>query len=701
VITTTGKRLVFGLEMCALVFPLLYLAVHTLPRAWGKLNTDFPNYYMSARLAREGYDTSRMYEWRWLQREKDHRAVDISVIGLLPITPISTLPMWPLTGLAPLTAKHVWLVLNLALLVPLCWLLRLMTGLPYRRVALAFALSFPLHRNLLYGQYYVLLLLLMVAACWAYLREQHALAGILVAIAAACKIFPILFFVWFLRRKAWRALVAGALTGAAAIAVSISVYGFAAHRTYVEEILPWTMHGEGLPPYVTASGSISSILHYLFLNEPQWNPHPWHNSPLWYALLLPTLQMIVLAPAILLICAKDREPRRIQLEWSALLTACLAVSTIPASYNFVLLAFPVCVVAATLLERRRYRWLALLVAIFVGIGVPLPTPTGVIGPAILLYVPRLLLVLALLAGMYVLLRSERPNRRFPWNSGQSAWAAAMAVAVMIGVHSTLQRERAVRQEYAYRLPLQTQALLAARPQFTGTGISYVAMTPAGYSLEGPPADGSWSERRAGDDLSFTGGARGLWIENASTGPSRIVEGDALSRKIEEDAREPMLSRDEASLAFLRDDHGRGRLFVRRNFRSESASDTVLTPPSLNVYEASFLSEREYAFSAVRGQGRPEIYLTDTSHANSPLYIGEARYPALSPDGRWLAYSRFDRGAWNLWLRDEQSGATRRIADVPCNQIEASWENDSKTLLYGSDCGRSLWFTAVARQRVVP
>jgi hypothetical protein len=244
-------------------------------------------------------------------------------------------------------------------------------------------------------------------------------------------------------------------------------------------------------------------------------------------------------------------------------------------------------------------------------------------------------------------------------------------------------------------------LLAARPQFTGTGISYVAMTPAGYSLEGPPADGSWSERRAGDDLSFTGGARGLWIENASTGPSRIVEGDALSRKIEEDAREPMLSRDEASLAFLRDDHGRGRLFVRRNFRSGSASDTVLTPPSLNVYEASFLSEREYAFSAVRGQGRPEIYLTDTSHANSPLHIGEARYPALSSDGRWLAYSRFDRGAWNLWLRDEQSGATRRIADVPCNQIEASWENDSKTLLYGTDCGRSLWFTAVARQRVVP
>ena len=113
--------------------------------------------------------------------------------------------MWPLTGLAPLTAKHVWLLVNLALLVPLCWLLRALTGLPYRRIALVFALSFPLHRNLLYGQFYLLLLLLIVAGCWAYLREYYVLAGALVAIAAAAKIFPVLFFIFFLRRRAWRA----------------------------------------------------------------------------------------------------------------------------------------------------------------------------------------------------------------------------------------------------------------------------------------------------------------------------------------------------------------------------------------------------------------------------------------------------------------------------------------------------------------
>ena len=102
------------------------------------------------------------------------------------------------------------------------------------------------------------------------------------------------------------------------------------------------------------------------------------------------------------------------------------------------------------------------------------------------------------------------------------------------------------------------------------------------------------------------------------------------------------------------------------------------------------------------EGRPpQIYLTDAMHANAALSLGESRYPALSPDGRWMAYSRLEDGMWNLWLRDQRTGSTRRLADVPCNQIQPSWEDGSKTLLYGTDCGRSLWFTAVARRRVVP
>jgi hypothetical protein len=706
---------VVWVERGVLFLLIAYLCLHTMPRAWGKLNTDFPNYYMSARLAHEGCDTSREYEWIWFERQKDHRAVDSNVIGLLPITPFSTLVMWPLTSLPPLTAKHLWMLANLALLIPLCRMLRAMTGLSYRHIALIFALSFPLHRNLLYGQFYVLLLFLLVAACWAYLRGRHGVAGALVALAAACKVFPILLFVFFLQRRNWRALLWGAVTGVAALAVSIAVFGWNLHRTYLFQVLPWSLHGEGLPPYPTASASISSVLHYLFLAEPQWNPHPWHNSPLCYALLQPTLQILAFAPALLLIRKADRTPRRIMLEWSALITASLAISTSPASYHFVLMVLPVCVLAATLLQRKWYGWLAALLVVYIGIGFPMPSPNKMIGLAILFYVPRLPLMLALLAGIYLLLWRDRPLESSTWDWPQYArdfshhprdwthyaWAAAMAIAAILGVRSTLYLQRAVRQEFAYRPAVQTQAFLYASPSSTGTQLRYVAFTMNGYRLVSANENSASVDPSPGDDLSFTSNLSQTLVEKALSPDSKIVDVQYPAHIVIDDAREPMLSLDGQTLAFLRDDHGRGRLMARRSFPSGTAIEDALTSSQLNVYEASFLSEEHYAFSAVEDGRPPRIYLTDPSHANEPLALGESRYPALSPDGAWMAYSHLDHGMWNLWVRDQRTGATRRIADVPCNQVQPAWEADSRTLLYGTDCGRSLWFTAVARRRVLP
>ncbi len=695
-------RAISWAERALLCFAVLFLCLHSLPRAWRTLNTDFPNYYTAARLVHERYDTSRMYEWTWIEREKDHRGVDNRVIGLLPITPFSTLAVWPMAELTPLAAKHVWILLNLAFLVPIGWMLRRMTELSYQRISLVLLLSFPLYRNLLYGQFYILLLLLLTAACFSYLRGHRALSGALVAIAAACKVFPLLLLVFFLQRRDWRALASATITGLSAVAVSIAVFGVNANRTWLEEILPWVMHGAGLGTYAN-SASISGVLHCLFLSEPQWNPHPWHSSPVMYALLAPALQMLVLAPAILLIRSEDARKRQILLEWSALLTATLAISTIPASYNFVLMVFPVCVLSAILLQDRQYRWLAALIVAYLGIGFPLPVPNRPLGLALLLYVPRLPLMIAVLFGTYALLWRGNPKGSMARDWRRYAWAAAMVASVILSVRSTLHLERAEREEYAYRLPLQRQGYLNSGPRPSANGISYVAFTLTGYHLitEEPnrvQADpvGDLTE----DDLSFSRGFGHVLVERASGPRSRIVDLQNPSQTLVDNAREPIISADGRDLAFLQDDRGRGQLMLRPAFQSSSAA-ARLTPLQWNVYEASFLSQSDYAVSAVEDGALPKIFLVNATHKNTPITIAESRYPALSPDGRWLAYSHLDHGVWNLWLRDESSGLARRIADVPCNQIQPSWESDAKTLLYGSDCGRSVWFTAIARRKVLP
>jgi Tol biopolymer transport system component len=163
------------------------------------------------------------------------------------------------------------------------------------------------------------------------------------------------------------------------------------------------------------------------------------------------------------------------------------------------------------------------------------------------------------------------------------------------------------------------------------------------------------------------------------------------------------------LAYLREDHGRARLWVHTLGQPTGGvgdTDQPVTPPELNVLEMSFLPSGDLIFAATSG-GRPGLFATDSSRAGSIRSLGkdfgagEARYPAVSPDGRWLAYSRLDRGSWNLWLHDLNSGEQQRLTNAECNATDPAWAADSKTLVYASDCGRALWYYTLIRRRVVP
>jgi WD40-like Beta Propeller Repeat len=378
------------------------------------------------------------------------------------------------------------------------------------------------------------------------------------------------------------------------------------------------------------------------------------------------------------------------------------------------------VLAAILLQRERYSWLAILLIAYIGIGFPTPSPQGETGLAILLYTPRLPLMLGLLLGTYWSLwrddrtddridahvddRSGTPARdwtRYAW--ARYAWSAAMAVFVITSVRSTLVRERGVRQEYAYRLPLQDQGLLNAHPREAGLGVRYVAFTLNGYRVVSSENSAAASASFADppDDLSYASSSGHLMVERAGSPLSEIVDLLNPSRVIVSDGRDPMLSADGQSLAFVRDDHGRGRLMLRTAYLSGAASDIALTPPSLNVYEAAFVSKDKYAVSGVEGSHPPSIYLTDRESSKQPLVLDNSRYPAYSPDGRWIAYSHSEHGVWNLWIFDRRTGTIQQVSNVPCNELQPAWLEDSKTLLYSTDCGRSLWFTAVARRKVIP
>jgi hypothetical protein len=59
---TSTARLAPIVEWILFALMVEYLGIHTLPAAWKTLNTDFANYYLTARLARDKNDTSIIYD---------------------------------------------------------------------------------------------------------------------------------------------------------------------------------------------------------------------------------------------------------------------------------------------------------------------------------------------------------------------------------------------------------------------------------------------------------------------------------------------------------------------------------------------------------------------------------------------------------------------------------------------------------------
>jgi len=59
--------------------------------AWSSLNTDFPTYYLAARLYRQGYPVRKLNDWIWIARQKDHASIDRPVVEFSTPTLLSIL----------------------------------------------------------------------------------------------------------------------------------------------------------------------------------------------------------------------------------------------------------------------------------------------------------------------------------------------------------------------------------------------------------------------------------------------------------------------------------------------------------------------------------------------------------------------------------------------------------------------------------
>jgi Tol biopolymer transport system component len=268
--------------------------------------------------------------------------------------------------------------------------------------------------------------------------------------------------------------------------------------------------------------------------------------------------------------------------------------------------------------------------------------------------------------------------------------------MLLNISLGLRHQSGLYADYQWRLPTSANILQANGPATQHDAILFTAMTPDGYHTAIQKDDDISFDIGVVDQLAVTATSTERWTEE--TGRESTIVSNFPGRKAIRWAESPVASPDGRWLAYLREEHGHGSIWVRTLNQLDS-KDTRLTPAEFDVLEMSFLPNGSLIFSGESNGARPEIFLTSQGGAISSLGSQEARYPAVSPDGHWLAFSELQSGNWHLWLRDLQNGRTSRLTHADCNNVEPSWESDSKTLVYASDCGRALWFTALCRRRI--
>jgi Tol biopolymer transport system component len=146
---------------------------------------------------------------------------------------------------------------------------------------------------------------------------------------------------------------------------------------------------------------------------------------------------------------------------------------------------------------------------------------------------------------------------------------------------------------------------------------------------------------------------------------------------------------------MREERGRTTVWLSDTESHRTAQLIVKGAP--NILDVTVMPEGDL-IAAVGTVSEPHLVLVKRSTGVvEPLseIAAPARYPAISLDGKQLAFSRRQWGSWQLVVRELATGAEQQLTHAACNATLPSWEG-SYTLLYATDCGRGFGLSAIAR-----
>jgi hypothetical protein len=656
---------------------IVVVLIPALRQGWTHVETDFPNYYTAAVLARRHAPLRNFYDWTWFQRQMNYAGTERQLGGYTPQPPLAMVPMLPLTSLPPQSAKRVWLSLSVVFLAAALWILSKLTRLPLSGLVLLAMLGYnSLAGNFQLGQWYVLLLLLFALSFWLLLRGRDVAAGALLGAIVLMKLYAAPFVLYFAWKRRWQALAGMAAAGGLLALASIAWFGWQDNLYYVTHVFARAAAGEGADPYAAGLPTLSNLLRHCLMREPELNPHPLVDVPALFFFLQPLATYGVLVFCLIALPRKadHREPR--DLAW--FLIALLLISFHRAFYVGVVFLAPI----ALLLENAKRLRAAWLIATYLLLTISLPS-------AWTRFFPVTWVLLALYIGVGI------PYWR---NLSPRVAGVAALVVVFAAGFSAYRRMASFRVEPAQkfeRVAVKPRAIYSASPAVSSRGIVYESIGDARYELEQWNADSTLTTFPfEGHALHPSVSASGdvIYFELVARGHSRLMAYDPESKSLQAlvsegfDPTRPSISPDQRALAFIAGD--------RILLYSSGALGAIDTPTP--VHDVAWIPGSQRLVFSAGPTGRSQIYATAPPAA--PVQItrdsGDHTEPAVSPDAHWLAYTRERWGTRQIVVQDMSSGKTSQLTDGACNSYSPAWTPDSRALVFASDCQRGVGLPAL-------
>jgi hypothetical protein len=537
------------------------------------------------------------------------------------------------------------------------------TGLPFAAgLVLLLSSTLALRNNLVFGQIYMALTLLVAVALVLRDAGRRCLAGTLLGVVTALKMFSLPLLLYFLWRREWRTVIGFFVGMVLVFGTSLWLLGWETHVYWATAVLPRTLKGFGDSPAINLH-TWNSLLLKLFYYDANWNPDPLFPSTFAFWLVRDLGILTLLGCVFFAVRTRDNA-----LALSVLVLVLPIISPSTRTYQLVLCVVPLAYWGMHLIRQGKWPVAAAAVCLYVFAASPLPYRY-----------PDLFLRLAALLGLAILLLRELRPWQLP------AWVLP-AIAVVGLLHAAVASQPR-KQDAA--VAVTPEASLVVSPTVRGRALAYSALSCEGcngYTLRGDvPTDLRFTGHIFG--TRFPRNSSSLFFEVAEHRHSTVYEwrDGRLYRWTppQMNCVTPAPSRDGRQIVVV--SNGALHLF--------SATDRGRVILSLEgeVADPDLAPDGESVAFAWRRNGQWRIYETDLTGRDPVRLTGgrkQERWPRYSPHGAWLAFSRQDPTG-DIWVIERESGREQRITQDPDNDTEPAWSDDGKALYFVSDRYRAV------------